>query len=87
MLLNILPHFLLQNFFPYFPLKPRCVLWSDKHGVLAGVDCAVEGGVIYGGLEHWSRGRLQLCSDLLNLGHVHSSHCCFGPCLLFSCCF
>ena len=23
------PHFLLQNFFSYFPpLKPRCVLWS-----------------------------------------------------------
>ena len=24
------PHFLLQNFFSYFPsLKPRCVLWSS----------------------------------------------------------
>ena len=32
MFLNILPHFLLQNFFPYFPLKPRCVLWSEKYG-------------------------------------------------------
>ena len=33
MLLNILPHFLLQNFFPYYsPLKPRCVLWSEKYG-------------------------------------------------------
>ena len=29
MLLNILPHFLLQKFFSYFPpLKLRCVLWS-----------------------------------------------------------
>ena len=35
MLLNILPHFLLQNFFPCFPsLKPRCVLWSKKYGNL-----------------------------------------------------
>ena len=26
------PHFLLQNFFSYFPpLKPRCVLWSVHH--------------------------------------------------------
>ena len=33
MLLNILHHFLLQHFFPYFPpLKPRCVLWSKKYG-------------------------------------------------------
>ena len=33
MLLNILPHFLLQNLFSYFPpLKPRCVLWSEKYG-------------------------------------------------------
>ena len=33
MLLNILPHFLLQNCFSYFPpLKPRCVLWSEKYG-------------------------------------------------------
>ena len=33
MLLNILPHFLLQNFFSYFPpLKPRYVLWSEKYG-------------------------------------------------------
>ena len=33
MLLNILPHFLLPNFFSYFPpLKPRCVLWSEKYG-------------------------------------------------------
>ena len=31
MLLNILPHFLLQFFFSYFPpLKPRCVLWSKN---------------------------------------------------------
>ena len=29
MLWSILPHFLLQNCFSYFPpLKPRCVLWS-----------------------------------------------------------
>ena len=33
MLLDILPHFLLQNFFSYFPpLKPR-VLWSEKYGI------------------------------------------------------
>ena len=33
MLLNILPHSLLQNLFFYFPsLKPRCVLWSENHG-------------------------------------------------------
>ena len=33
LLLNILLHFLLQNFFSYFPpLKPRCVLWSEKYG-------------------------------------------------------
>ena len=32
MLLNILPHFLLQKFFSYFPLKPRCILWSEKYG-------------------------------------------------------
>ena len=32
MLLNILPHFLLQKFFSYFLLKPRCVLWSEKYG-------------------------------------------------------
>ena len=33
MLLNILPHFLLRNIFPYFPpLKPRCVLGSKKYG-------------------------------------------------------
>ena len=31
MLLNILPHFLLQNFFSYF-LPPRCVLRSKKYG-------------------------------------------------------
>ena len=32
MLLNILPHFLLQFFFSYFPpLKPRCILWSKKY--------------------------------------------------------
>ena len=30
-LLNILPHFLLQKIFSYFPpLKPRCVLWSKN---------------------------------------------------------
>ena len=29
--INILPHFLFQNFFSYFPpLKPRCVLWSKN---------------------------------------------------------
>ena len=33
MLLNILLHFWLQKFFPYFsPLKPRCILWSKKYG-------------------------------------------------------
>ena len=31
---NILPHFLLQNFFSYFPsLKPRCIFWSEKCGI------------------------------------------------------
>ena len=33
LLLNILPHFLLQIFFSYFPLKPRCVLLSEKYGI------------------------------------------------------
>ena len=34
MLLNILPHFLLQNFFSYFPLlQPKCVFWSEKYGI------------------------------------------------------
>ena len=34
MLFNILPHFLLQNFFSYFlPLKPRCVVWSEKYSI------------------------------------------------------
>ena len=33
MLLNILPHFLLQKCFSYFPpLKPRCILWSEIYG-------------------------------------------------------
>ena len=33
MLLNILPHFLLQIFFSYFPpLKPWCILWTEKQG-------------------------------------------------------
>ena len=33
MLLNILPHFLLQIFFSYFPpLKLRFILWSEKYG-------------------------------------------------------
>ena len=33
LLLNTLPYFLLQNFFSYFPpLKPRCILWSEKYG-------------------------------------------------------
>ena len=33
LLLNILPHFLLQIFFSYFPpLKLRCILWSKKYG-------------------------------------------------------
>ena len=37
MLLNILPHFLLQNFFSCFrPLKPTCVLWSEKYGTWKG---------------------------------------------------
>ena len=32
MLLNILPQFLLQNLFSYFPpLKPSCVFWSEKY--------------------------------------------------------
>ena len=32
-LLNILPHFLLQNIFSYFPpLKPKCVLGSETYG-------------------------------------------------------
>ena len=35
MLLNMLPHFLLQTFSPYFPLKPSCVLWSEKRGFFA----------------------------------------------------
>ena len=31
MLLSILPHFLFQFFFSYFPpLKCRCILWSEK---------------------------------------------------------
>ena len=35
MLLSILPHFLLQKFFSYFPpLKPRCVFWSEKYSML-----------------------------------------------------
>ena len=25
--------FLLQKFFPYFPVKPWCVLWSEKNGI------------------------------------------------------
>ena len=34
MLLNILPHFLLQNFVSYFPLlQPKCVFWSEKYGI------------------------------------------------------
>ena len=33
-LLNILPHFLLQVFFSYFPLNSRCILWSEKYGAL-----------------------------------------------------
>ena len=37
MLLNILPHFLLQILFSYFPpLKPRCVLWYEKYGMHFG---------------------------------------------------
>ena len=34
MLLNILPYFLLQKFFSYFPLKPRCVIGSEKYSTL-----------------------------------------------------
>ena len=33
-LLNILPHFLPQNFFSYFPpVKSRCIVWSKKYGI------------------------------------------------------
>ena len=40
MLLNILPHFLLQNFFSYFPpLKPRCILWSEKYSNHCSFSC------------------------------------------------
>ena len=40
MLLNILPHFLVQNFVPYFPpLKPRCVLWSGASYSLKNMVC------------------------------------------------
>ena len=38
MLLNILPHFLLQNFFSYFPsLTPGCFLWSGVSHSLKNV--------------------------------------------------
>ena len=38
MLLDILPHFLLQNFFRYFPPpKRRCILWSKKYGIVNAI--------------------------------------------------
>ena len=48
MLLNNLPHFLLQNFSHFPPLKPRCVLWS---GASYSPNVAY---LVYGGRGQWS---------------------------------